>query len=170
MLLLLIGCEQPSDPPTLELPTTEFEVCAGYGLSAVLGGDPADPDIAWLEGYLSGERMSVAWPTGFTARFAPELEVMDPTGRVVLREGDYVNGSCGTTPAGRELLAPPFLALRLDCGPLPIEDCQLAVRPVAVANGWPEKDIAEIRFVDGDGRYRLAYEDGTTVSGESLLP
>jgi hypothetical protein len=164
--LLLSGCGQSR----VDLPTTNVESCIGYGISVVLRGDAADPDVAWIEGYESHNRTAVVWPTGFTARFDPDLEILDESGRVVLREGDYIDGTCGVVSKGRELLAPPFLALRLDCGRLPILDCQIAVGATARANGWPDREIAEIQFLDSEAQYRLVYEDGTEVSGQAPMP
>jgi hypothetical protein len=163
--LVLAGC----GPSRLDLPTTSLESCSGYGIAAVLRGDAADPDVAWIERHPTRERIDVVWPTGFTARFDPELGILDSSGRVVMREGDYVNGTCGVIE-GREMLAPPFLALRLDCGPMPVLDCQLAVGATARANGWPDREIAEIQFLDSEARYRLVYEDGSTVSGQAPTP
>lgn len=164
--LVLAGC----GPSRLDLPTTSLESCSGYGIAAVLRGDAADPDVAWIERHPTRERIDAVWPTGFTARFDPELEILDSSGRVVMREGDYVNGTCGVVAEGREMLAPPFLALRLDCGPMPVLDCQLAVGATARANGWPDREIAEIQFLDSEARYRLVYEDGSTVSGQAPTP
>jgi len=164
--LLLSGCGQSG----VDLPTTDVEFYSGYGSPVVLRGDAADPDVAWIEGYESHNRTAVVWPTGFTARFDPDLEILDESGRVVLREADYIDGTCGVVSEGRELLVPPFLALRLDCGRLPIRDCQIAVGTTARANGWPDREIAEIQFLDSEAQYRLVYEDGAEVSGRAPMP
>ena len=52
------------------------------------------PRVAWIELKGFGERLAL-FPTGFTADFAPELEVRDPTGTVVFHEGDKIDGGCG---------------------------------------------------------------------------
>jgi hypothetical protein len=161
MMIWCLGCAQP---PSVALPTTGFDTCAGHGLAAVIRGEPTDARVAWLESLLDGSRIEVVWPEGFRARFSPELEILDESGVAVLQGGDYVDGSCGTV-GGRELLAPPFLALELDCGPLPVFQCQLAVRRVATSNGWPIKDVASIVFLTAAGEYLVTYEDGATVSG-----
>lgn len=166
LMLAFAGCS----PSGVRLPTTSIETCSGHAIAAVLRGDKADPDVAWIEGYESHERTDVVWPTGFAARFDPHLEILDPSGRAVLREGDFINGTCGVVSEGRELLAPPFLALKLDCGPLPILKCQLAVGATARANGWPDKEMAEIQFLDSEARYQLVYEDGTMVAGRAPTP
>jgi len=90
--------------------------CAGVGLDAVVHGSPDDPRIAWLENRLmipagaAGQRMDVEWPTGFRARFTPNLEILDGWGNVVLREGDAVGGACqtGEFNNGVLFLTPPF--------------------------------------------------------------
>jgi len=72
----------------MELPATDVppdRLCLWVGLDATLRGDPDDPDVAWLA--YPGGRVEVVWPPGYRARFAPRLEILDPRGRVVLREG-----------------------------------------------------------------------------------
>lgn len=177
LALALVGCSPSrtdlsttSVESRIDLPTASAESCAGRAVPAVLRGDAADATVAWIEGYWSHERIDVVWPTGFTGRFDPDLEILDPSGRVVLREGDYIDGTCGVVSQGRELLLPPFFALRLDCGPLSIFECQLAVSATARANGWPDREIAEIQFLDSEARYRLVYEDGTTAGGQAPMP
>ena len=64
-----------------------------YRKIAVLHGDPADPQVTWLEGPGSGRR-DIAWLPGSSARFAPDLEVLDPSGRVIAHEGSIATGGC----------------------------------------------------------------------------
>ena len=53
--------------------------------------------------------MEVTWPAGYRARFNPNLEVLDESGNVVIREGDAVSGACGNNPdTGMLYLEPPF--------------------------------------------------------------
>lgn len=76
-------------------------------MDATLHGAAADPRVAWLMNRLPGggeKRVEVAWPPGYRARFAPELEILDSNGRVKLREGDHVDGNCGTTDDGAVIL------------------------------------------------------------------
>lgn len=79
------------------------ELCAGVGLlGATLTGDPHDPRVAWLKTEPTGSaasgagRLDVVFPPGFSARFDPGLEILDPAGRVVASEGDPINGGCDT--------------------------------------------------------------------------
>jgi hypothetical protein len=85
--------------------------CAGVGLDAIVHGDPADPKVAWLINRLPAPgdgRIEVAWPPGYRARFAPNLEVLDGTGRIRLREGDPIDGTCGTGVDGAVILELSF--------------------------------------------------------------
>lgn len=157
----LVACQTGT---SIALPTTELQSCIGTGLAAELRGNIADPSVAWLEDLADGSRIEVIWPVGFTARFAPDLEIRDGSDRVLLKTGDYVNGSCGTVD-GRLLLAPPFLAYRLECGPVRPSDCQVKATHVANANGWPVSEIQLVRFLSPH-QYLLRLEDGTEVQGQ----
>jgi hypothetical protein len=84
------------------------EICAGVGLDAVLHGDPADPKVAWLTSKIGGPRLEIVWPFGFTARFTPDLEILDADGNVVIREGGAVTGTCDNLPDGAVYIIPPF--------------------------------------------------------------
>ena len=97
----------PTEPPISVAPGVAT-ACAGVGLGAVLHGDAADPRVAWLVDTWHGTRIDVVWPPGYRARFAPDLEVLDASGVVVLRAGDAVTGGCGTVDPGILLLEPPF--------------------------------------------------------------
>jgi hypothetical protein len=61
--------------------------CDLAGLRGTLAGSAADPWLAWMVPG-DGTRVDVKWPPGFTARFAPGLEVLNPAGAVVARAGD----------------------------------------------------------------------------------
>lgn len=43
----------------------------------------------------TGDGFAIRWPPGFTARFAPDLEVLDPGGKVVARGGESVTDAGG---------------------------------------------------------------------------
>jgi hypothetical protein len=82
---------------TIELPTIDTRgsfPCAGVGTEAVLAGDPTDPRVAWMVS--RGQRVDVMFPYGFSARFAPDLELLDASGAVVARAGDPIDGGCVT--------------------------------------------------------------------------
>jgi hypothetical protein len=56
-----------------------------------LEGDPsADPPV-WIE--WQDHRIPTAWPPGYTATFAPGVEILDPGGVVVGHQGDDVNNN-----------------------------------------------------------------------------
>jgi hypothetical protein len=78
------------------LPTMDVigQACGGVGLTdATLHGSSTDRRVAWLEIAGFPDR-AVVFPTGFTARFAPALEVLDTTGAVAFREGSSIVGAC----------------------------------------------------------------------------
>ena len=87
---------------THPLPTIELTLCRGVGLDGVLRGDVKDPRLGWAEvtSNRSGivRRRELVWPIGYTARFAPELEVLDASGRVAFAAGDVIDGGCVTGP------------------------------------------------------------------------
>lgn len=94
------------EPTTYALPSMVVpRVCLGIGGGATLAGSPLDPRIAWEEGF--GNRGEIIWPPGFSARFKPRLEVIDPSGAVVFREGDRMPGGCAVGPPDN----PPSLIL-----------------------------------------------------------
>lgn len=70
--------------------------CPGVGLEGVrIAGDPSDPRLVWLEDERGDIHPSeLRWPVGYTARFTPDLEVLDERGFVVWREGDQPTGAC----------------------------------------------------------------------------
>ena len=87
--------------PTID--TSKFDACAGIGVAdAHLTGDPSDPRIAWLTGTYG--RKEVVFPAGFTAQFAPRLEILDATGAVVAREDQIITEGCVTGEFGSPLL------------------------------------------------------------------
>lgn len=70
-------------------------LCAGGGFVGEirLRGSANDPRLVWMTWPDIG-RIELAWPIGYSARFTPELELLDDSGRVVGREGTYVTGGC----------------------------------------------------------------------------
>jgi hypothetical protein len=90
----------PTDAPReFWLATTGFpNACRGIGFDGTVVGDAADPRIVWLETERHGTKLLV-WPPGYVARFDPDLQVIDSTGRIVFRGGDRVTGGCVKGPA-----------------------------------------------------------------------
>ena len=72
-------------------------LCAGVGfVDSVLRGSQSAADPVWLEPLASpSARAAVRRPAGFRARFVPALELLDPTGAVIAREGDTLTGLGG---------------------------------------------------------------------------
>ena len=103
--LLLAACgatPTPSLPTVAELP----QACAGIGNDGMLAGSPTDPRVTWLAGP-QGERGEIVWPPGFTARFDPDLAVLDASGNVVYRAGDRPGGGCRIGSSDSPLLILP---------------------------------------------------------------
>jgi hypothetical protein len=88
-----------STPRTLPLPVAGFpDRCRGVGVEATLGGDPSDPRVTWLVS-ADGSQTPLVWPSGWTGRFTPSLEVLDAKGTVRYRQGDAVSAACLAGPA-----------------------------------------------------------------------
>jgi hypothetical protein len=97
------ACGTVPAPSTVDLPgpTSQPTSCAGIGGGlAILRGNPNDPRLTWETTLDGSGRTNVVWPPGYSARFAPSLEVIDSTGRVIARDGDRV-------PAGGCVLGDP---------------------------------------------------------------
>jgi hypothetical protein len=99
-----IGCSMIA--PVTRLPTDprfsddDPRACAGVGLDAILHGSASDARVAWAIDQTSGGRIDIIWPLGYSARFVPNLEVLDSHGAVVAHEGDLVTGTCSNTLPG----------------------------------------------------------------------
>jgi hypothetical protein len=91
---VLSGCGSVTPLPTVGQWGGE---CRDVGLDATLIGNPADPRVAWLT-TSTGQRIDIIWPPGYTARFAPRLEVLDANRNVAFRDGSTVSGGCVTGP------------------------------------------------------------------------
>lgn len=122
LLIAVIGCTgAPSGPPSAtELPLPSLApgeyalptfqtmlngqpvACGGVGYAqeVTIHGSAADPALAWIVFARDGHREDLLWPAGYRARFTPALEVLDPSGQVVAREGELVTGGCPMPPDG----------------------------------------------------------------------
>jgi hypothetical protein len=67
--------------------------------------------VTWLVDVSTGGRGEIVWPPGFTARFDPDLAVLDASGKVVYRAGDHIDGGCvagpNDNPASLLVIRPP---------------------------------------------------------------
>ena len=79
--------------------------CRGVGIDATLHGSQLDPRVAWL--MRDGRRTELIWPTGYTARFVPRLQILDASGRVVFVEGEHIKGACTAIDGMLTLRADP---------------------------------------------------------------
>lgn len=59
----------------------------GLFVPFTLVGDPTAHPPDWGVSQFDGHRIDFIWPAGFTARFDPDLEILDPSGAVVARAG-----------------------------------------------------------------------------------
>jgi hypothetical protein len=105
ILLLVAGCggSVPS-ASTIPLPAV-VSIPAhcrffGGGGFVVLRGNADDPSVTWQTAIDGAGRLEIVWPPGYQARFTPDLEVLDPYGEVIARDGDQVPaGGCAVGPA-----------------------------------------------------------------------
>jgi N-acetylneuraminic acid mutarotase len=94
----------PSPPgAAIALPTSRLEAQGAYCYPAVLegaflAGSPADDRVAWVESE-RGQRVDVLWPTGFSVRFTPDVELHAPWG-LMGRQGDELTIYGGFLPSG----------------------------------------------------------------------
>ena len=105
LVLAACGLERAPTLPTLP-GVTENTPCAGVGNDGTLAGSPTDPRVAWLA-EPKGGRVEIVWPQGFTARFDPDLAVLDASGKVVYRAGDKIDGFCVRGEGRPVLILPP---------------------------------------------------------------
>lgn len=84
-----------------DLPGGRTLLCSGGGTIGDfrLHGSPIDARLAWMV-WPDGHRTELAFAAGWSARFMPDLEVLDAGGRVVAREGSPIIGTCGTAEPG----------------------------------------------------------------------
>lgn len=109
LAIVIAGCSGTPEPSGPHLRTVDrpSDNCFGVGLDPVhLEGDPTDPRVAWLEN-AGHRRFETVWPLGYTARFAPRLEVLDSSGTVVYHAGDPVDSYCATADSEVVLVWPP---------------------------------------------------------------
>jgi hypothetical protein len=109
LILGLAGCSAVNGAavalPTLAPPPSGQTVLCPAALHTpfTLEGDPAATPAVWgIDA--AGLRFDIRWPEGFTARFTPTLEVLDPAGNVVARGGQTVRdaGGSGLNPVSND--------------------------------------------------------------------
>jgi hypothetical protein len=86
----------PSDPGMVLGPDETPRACAGVGLDAVLVASASDPRKVWLDDAITGGRIELVWPPGFTVRFGEgtAFDVLNAAGKVAIVGGSHVSGAC----------------------------------------------------------------------------
>jgi hypothetical protein len=94
----------PSLPDLAQTPGGSPQACAGVGIGLAgasqqgmpLNGSRTDPRYVWLGP--AGIRRDLVWPPGYSVRFtASGFEILDQTGAVRHRSGDWIDGGCITS-------------------------------------------------------------------------
>lgn len=88
----LVGCGATTLP--VDPSWQPNEGCLGVGLKATLEGSLNDPRLTWAIDDVTGARLELQWPAGYTALFDPNATVRDELGHVIGRAGDAVIGGC----------------------------------------------------------------------------
>jgi hypothetical protein len=94
--VLLSACTSQITPALPVDPQWAGAGCRGTGTDVIIHGSIADPRVTWVTTLDGRQRSEIVWPVGYSARFAPGLEVLDAGGAVVAREGDHLGGWCRT--------------------------------------------------------------------------
>jgi hypothetical protein len=161
-----------------------------YLEGAFLAGDPTDPAVAWVVS-ATGQRVEVLWPVGYSARFAPELELIGPINQVIARAGDELTLGGGFVPSGEwdtcEVAVGPLdiggdpLPWPTTFGPIttaptapPITPRPSPVAPAPTPVMWQEPDAYAFTMDSqcGEraliGQFRVHVENGRTVAVEII--
>lgn len=93
------GCAHIAVLPTV---ASDDGWCREIGYNGTLHGDPDDPRVAWgeTETHVNSvvHRRELVWPPGYTARFTPQVEILDASRHVRYVAGDLIAGGCVTGP------------------------------------------------------------------------
>lgn len=124
----------------IALPHPSFPAGECYGTyleGAYLAGEANDSSVAWVSSAV-GQRVNVLWPDGYTARFAPSVELVGPIGQFVARAGDELTLGGGFMPSGEFAVCEVNVGpLDIGGGPLPWPNPTTAPTPVAQATPSP---------------------------------
>ena len=66
----------------------------GVGADVTIRGSLDDPKRVWGIDNSSGARVELLWPPGYSARFEPDLVIIDEDGEVVGHDADLIIGAC----------------------------------------------------------------------------
>ena len=99
----LAACAGPAPTDLISVPTSAPAPLFGPAEcpAADLQGElVADDESGFVVARVDGVSSAVTWPHGYVARDAPRRELLDDSGRVVAREGDFVALGGGEGSAG----------------------------------------------------------------------
>jgi hypothetical protein len=103
LAVAVAGCAGPSPSGLIPVPTSAPAPLFGPMAcpAALLEGElVADDEFGFVVAHADGFSSAVTWPHGFVARDSPRRELLDDSGRVVAREGDFVALGGGETGQG----------------------------------------------------------------------
>lgn len=99
-ILVAVSCSAPSGavvkvPNAPSPPAGQLDLCPAAALTPfTLGGDPTKSPSVWgINSF--GHVFAITWPAGFTARFSPNLQIVDPSGAVVATGGVVIADAGG---------------------------------------------------------------------------
>lgn len=95
---LVGGCTLLGEYALRTNPDRPGSCSVGVGRDATIHGSASDTQLAWAIDNMTGKRVELIWPARYTARFSPQLVIVDPAGKVVAHEGDLIIGSCLSRP------------------------------------------------------------------------
>jgi hypothetical protein len=101
--LAAVSCAGPPPADLIAVPTSASTGIFGPTAcpAALLEGELiADDEFGFVVTHRDGFSSPVTWPHGYVARDASRRELLDDSGRVVAREGDFVALGGGETGAG----------------------------------------------------------------------
>jgi hypothetical protein len=93
--LLTLACASPQLRTVPHQPNVTL-LCGDAGIPAFrLVIDLTSTDPVWGVAKADGKRFSIIWPQGFSLRVGTEPAVLDPTGKVVAKNGAIVTDAGG---------------------------------------------------------------------------
>lgn len=99
-IVVIASCSSQSGSvvtiPTAPSPAAgQVDLCPAAALTPfTLAGDPTKSPAVWgINSF--GDVFAITWPAGFTARFSPSLQIVDPSGAAVATGGVVIADAGG---------------------------------------------------------------------------